>query len=731
MLAAACCFVLAGCAIDSDQAEVRESPVLGERATTSTDAAAEQSADQPTPHQKTSDPTTPDQITPDQTAGQQSTLGPTEPTAVPTPRPPAPSGRTAPSVAPDAERLAKQITEAEQGLRDPDATVEQLADYGHLQQVAYRKLGRADEWVSQVLAMLPNDVRVIADQHLAARLALRGLSSGYDAAESIPGWEIIEPEPPAALLGYYAEAEAQTGIEWEYLAAINLIETGMGRIRGLSSAGAQGPMQFIPTTWDEVGEGDVNNPRDAILAAGRYLVRRGGPEDMDAALWGYNNSDRYVETVSTYAELLRSDPTAFTGIYNWEIYFWSAAGDVWLPVGYRSEEPVPLDDYFTNAPWSVPDPNLGGPGWTPSASPCSGGLPNRLRTDIQPSGNRVLDQPIKDFGLQMTVDLPGQPEWIIPYPVNQQPGWYVTLTDGSAVTVTQQGIVEPSRSATPGVAPEVDQRIGCAATDPAALVDAHRLHEVFDNPLPDTRVVESGSLLVGLVDPTDRYGHGVLGDSIEAGAIAIVDTATSQTTKITIEAPSVIEGISPMVADIDGDGADDILVTVANGEVGARLAAYRTDGTLIAESDPIGQGRRWRNQLGVGPVGPDGSVEIVDVRTPHIGGTVQYFRLIGDRLDRVAASSPDYTSHSIGSRNLDLGLMVAIDDGPRGVLIPTKDRQTLVFLTRDDEGVTPTQHVELPAEIVTNLAGVDGASGAYVAVGTADDALHFLASTAE
>ena len=266
----------------------------------------------------------------------------------------APNGRRAPLPAATAAEVVEQIVTAERGLRDPDATAGELADFGHLQQVAYRILGRNDDWDTEVFASLPADVTRSAELHLAARRGLRGLSSGYDAAEIIPAWEIIEPEPPASLLAHYAEAQALTRIDWEYLAAINLIETGMGRIRGLSSAGAQGPMQFIPTTWDEVGEGDVNDPHDAIIAAARYLVRRGGPDDMESALWGYNNSDHYVEVVSTYAQLLREDPGAFTGIYNWEIWFWTAEGDVWLPVGIRNDEVVPLDEFLFAAPWAQP-----------------------------------------------------------------------------------------------------------------------------------------------------------------------------------------------------------------------------------------------------------------------------------------------------------------------------------------------------------------------------------------
>ena len=275
-------------------------------------------------------------------------------------RPAAPNGRTAPDVATDPEGLAAQIASAEAGLLDPQSTTQERADWGHLHQVAIRKLGYEPEWDIRFFEALPREYHPRTLLHVAARRALVNLTSGYDAADFIPAWEIVEPESAASLLSHYQEAEAATGIEWEFLAGINLVETGMGRIRGLSSAGAQGPMQFLPTTWNEagIGAGDINDPRDAINGAARYLVRRGGPIDMPAALWGYNNSDDYVTAVRSYAELLRQDPSAYEAIFNWEIYFFTEAGDVWLPTGLRVESTTDLTEYLLANPWSTPDPNL-------------------------------------------------------------------------------------------------------------------------------------------------------------------------------------------------------------------------------------------------------------------------------------------------------------------------------------------------------------------------------------
>jgi len=155
--------------------------------------------------------------------------------------------------------------------------------------------------------------------------------------------------------------------------------------------------------------------------------------------------------------------------------------------------------------------------------------------------------------------------------------------------------------------------------------------------------------------------------------------------------------------------------------------AYELDGSLVAESAPIGRGNRWRNQLAVGPFGLDGETEIIDVRTPHIGGTVQAFRLSGDGdgriLERVAASDNNYTSHPIGLRNLDMGIAVDADvDGRPDVVVATADRGSLAALTRTTEspGWTTITTLELPGRLTSNIAvaETDGVASLAAAAGT-------------
>ena len=281
------------------------------------------------------------------------------PTGSASPSPPAqpvqadPEQRRYPAVPADPIATATLLAEVETALRNPTTPAQQLPDLGHQQQVIYRVLSADVPRSQQVLAALPQRWRSVAERHLAARREFLRMSRGRRPS-MLPAWRIIQPEPAEQLIAHYKKAEAATGIEWEVLAAVNLVETGMGRIDGVSVANAQGPMQFLPTTWAEagIGKGDIRDPHDAIQAAARYLVRRGGLQDIRRGLWGYNNSDYYGKAVMLYASLIKEDPSAYTGLYHWEIHFNADAGDLWLPVGYIQRAPISVQEYLRRNPSS-------------------------------------------------------------------------------------------------------------------------------------------------------------------------------------------------------------------------------------------------------------------------------------------------------------------------------------------------------------------------------------------
>src|SRR5262249_30237287 len=136
------------------------------------------------------------------------------------------------------------------------------------------------------------------------------------------------PALPAGVLhGYYLQAQRRFHVPWTVLAAVNQIETGYGRLQNESSAGAQGPMQFLPRTWRRYGlGGHVHDPHDAILGAANYLHASGAPGDLRTALYHYNPSTRYVDAVLRYAAVMQRDPDAFVALHSWQVYVRTATG---------------------------------------------------------------------------------------------------------------------------------------------------------------------------------------------------------------------------------------------------------------------------------------------------------------------------------------------------------------------------------------------------------------------
>jgi soluble lytic murein transglycosylase-like protein len=278
------------------------------------------------------------------------------PTAVPfatstaTPFPVATTLPAQPPLASDPALLAGELGADEQALRDPSSSEAVLVAAAHRQQAAYRALGRHPEWDPIVRPRIPPSLLEIYDRNVDARRQLTALNEGQ-AKDTLPAWRIDPPTPADELLGYYRNAEAATGVGWNYLAAINLVETGLGRVVGTSHAGAQGPMQFLPSTFAKYGDGgDILSPHDSIMAAGRYLAANGFTDDHERAIFRYNNSSRYVGAVNDYAAVLASDPAAFADYYRWDIYYHTTAGDVLLPIGYVATEPVPVTDYLAAHP---------------------------------------------------------------------------------------------------------------------------------------------------------------------------------------------------------------------------------------------------------------------------------------------------------------------------------------------------------------------------------------------
>lgn len=228
----------------------------------------------------------------------------------------------------------------------------------------------------------------------------------------------------------------------------------------------------------------------------------------------------------------------------------------------------------------------------------------------------------------------------------------------------------------------------------------------------DARIVRAHEHQAVLTGATTRYDHGALGDGVEAAGLTLIDTVDGLTVvgQVALDR-AVIEGIAPLA------GLGGLIVTETDGERGARVVLYE-GGDRAATGPAVGQGYRWRHQLAVAPFAPDGVAELAVVKTPHIGGTVEFYRRAGDRL-RMTASLPDASTHAYQSRNLDGAVAGDLDgDGRIELLLPDDARERLRAIRRTQGGAQEAWALSVGGELTTNVHAIRAAGGVAVAAGT-------------
>ena len=146
------------------------------------------------------------------------------------------------------------------------------------------------------------------------------VSYGLATASQRPVATNIPAGAPANYLNLFKASAAKycPGMSWTVLAAIGQIESGDGANNGPSSAGALGPMQFMPGTWAEwgingfgpPGPPDIMNPLDAIPSAARMLCAAGAgnPATLRGAIFAYNHATWYVDEVLALAGEYAKNP---------------------------------------------------------------------------------------------------------------------------------------------------------------------------------------------------------------------------------------------------------------------------------------------------------------------------------------------------------------------------------------------------------------------------------------
>jgi soluble lytic murein transglycosylase-like protein len=218
----------------------------------------------------------------------------------------------------------RQLRDALGGWDAADPVPEDVTLLALHHQRILRKLASHRALGDATIARLPLDVRGEARDSVFAR---RQLTAIPRSPGRLPRIRIGSAARAAQLRTFYAEAQRRFRVHWSVLAAVNFVESAFGRLRNRSEAGARGPMQFLPSTWQAYGMGgDIDDPHDAIMGAANYLRRSGAPRNYERALFAYNHSTHYVRAVRRFASRMRRDDRTFLTYYAWQVYVRTADG---------------------------------------------------------------------------------------------------------------------------------------------------------------------------------------------------------------------------------------------------------------------------------------------------------------------------------------------------------------------------------------------------------------------
>ncbi|WP_428574344.1 FG-GAP repeat domain-containing protein [Ramlibacter sp.] len=153
----------------------------------------------------------------------------------------------------------------------------------------------------------------------------------------------------------------------------------------------------------------------------------------------------------------------------------------------------------------------------------------------------------------------------------------------------------------------------------------------------------------------------------------------------------VFEDRRPRLADLDGDGRDEVIVVEAHADRGAALVVFGVEGPetsprLVerARSPHVGN-MRWLNPIGAADFDGDGNLDLVSVTTPHIGGILTLYRYQPPKLVAFGETR-DVSNHRMGAVEQRLGAIVALSGSAHMLIVPDQSRRSLRLLRWQKDG---------------------------------------------